>query len=52
MFSATGAMGEQGEVLEHHAHAMAADVDQLSARCREKVDAREVDGPGCRLDQP
>jgi hypothetical protein len=45
-------MRQQGEVLEHHAHLVAADFDQLLGRCLEEVPAVEIDLAGGRLDEP
>ena len=46
-----GEMRQQGEVLEDHAHAMAADLDHFASACREKIAAVEQNLAGRRLDQ-
>jgi hypothetical protein len=46
-----GQMGQQGEMLEHHAHAMPADLDQLLLGGGEQVLAFEHDPARGRLDQ-
>ena len=43
---------QKREVLEHHAHAMAAQLDQLGVRNRQQVLALELDLAEGRLDQP
>ena len=45
-------MRQQGEILEHHAHLVAADVDQLRIAGLEQVAAIEHDAAIARLDQP
>ena len=45
-------MRQQGEILEHHAHLVAADVDQLGVARLEQVAALELDAASGRLDQP
>src|SRR3546814_13174975 len=45
-------MRQQGEVLEHHAHLVAADLDHLALGAAQQVAALEEDLPGGRLDQP
>ena len=47
-----GHMRQQGEVLEHHAHLVAANLDQLAFGRLQEVAALEQNGAGGRLDQP
>src|SRR3546814_9931224 len=45
-------MRQQSEVLEHHAHLVAADLDHLALGAAQQVAALEEDLAGGRLDQP
>src|SRR3546814_14639020 len=45
-------MRQQGEVLEHHAHLVAADLNQLALGGTQQVAPFEDDLAGGRLDQP
>ena len=46
-----GQMRQQGEMLEHHAHLVAADLDELGFACLQQVAAVEGDSAIGRLDQ-
>ena len=45
-------MRQQAEVLEHHAHPVAAQVEQLRLAGRGDVDVADAHGAGGRLDEP
>ena len=45
-------MRQQGKILEHHAHAVAAQLDKLGVGDREQILALELDLPIGRFDEP
>ena len=45
-------MRQETEILEHHSHFVAPDLDQLVVRCRQQVFPVQQDLPVVRLNQP